>query len=340
MGPRFAAAAMVAMLVSGLPPTAARADEIHLTNGEVLYGLLQKEDKTSYAFLEVDGKRPKKVSKRTVERVVLTYSLPDFVFNDPRWSETMVEERLADDLDPGWGEFEALRSEHYIVFTNSDAGPRYLETMEDIYEKFRALFPFEELPGARLMPVFLFKTKEQYYEFLVRNIGMAMEAARRTAGVQYLDFYATYYAAPGAPIHYHEGAHQLVQHRLGLEGGGSWFQEGMAVYFEGTIFPGEDPEKGMKGVVKSGRHMPFREFFVVRSLLGSTDTGRDSTLAHQRYQQAGATIKFLAEGPYAARFPKMLEGVRKRHNWSRIVADVYDMEIDELEAAFVEHYGG
>lgn len=316
----------------------ARADELHLRNGKVLEGRLQKQTATSFAFLEVDGRRPKNVKAKDVERVVLTYALPEWVYTDPQWSQQMVADRLARDCDPEWGEMEVLRSEHYIVFTNSSAGKKYLDTMEDIYERFIEVFPFEEPEDARLMPVFLFKTPDQYWEFYVRIAGRPMEEARKSGGHAWRDYYATYYDAPRDPVHYHEGAHQLVHHRLNVRGGGSWFQEGMAVYFEGQIFPGEDPTKGMKSMVKSGQHTPLPELFELRSLLQSTDTTRDRGAARKNYQQAGAVLHFLKEGPHAKRFEDFLAALRGGASGAAAVRQVYGVSPAELEQQFAEYY--
>lgn len=325
-------------LVLGAWAAPARADEIHLRNGKVLEGRLQEQTRSGYSFLEVDGRRPKTVKNKDVERVVLTYSLPEWVYTDPQWSGQMVADRLESDCDPEWGEMEVLRSDHYIVFTNSSAGKKYLKTMEDIYDRFIKLFPFEEPENARLMPVFLFKTPDQYWEFYVHIADATMEKARKSAGHAWRDYYATYYDAPAAPTHYHEGAHQLVKNRLLIGGGGSWFQEGMAVYFEGTVFPGEDPTMGMKSMVKSGQHTPLPELFELRSLLQSTDTTRDTGAASRNYQQAGAVLVFLKEGPYADRFDAFLDALREGASAKSAALAVFGATSEDLEEQFREFY--
>lgn len=343
MFPRSPLVNLLTLLIPALVILAAapatRADELHLEDGAVLYGRLQAEGKSRYTFLEAGEKKASSVRKSDVARVVLTWDLPAFVLNDPQWSEEMVNQRLEQSFDPAWGEVEVLRSDHYIVFTNSDAGRRYLKTMEDIYERFGELFPFEEDERAPLMPVFLFKTNDQYWQYYADISGRSIDFARKSGGHAWRDYYATYYDAPGAPIHYHEGAHQLVNNRLRIGGGGSWFQEGMAVYFEGTVFPGEDPAKGMKGEIKSGRHTPFPELVALPSLLYSSDNDRNPTLGSRRYQQAGAVIKFLMEGPDKERFPELLDQVRAGRSWQEIFGQLYGLDLDGVEAAFADYYG-
>ncbi len=332
-----AAAVLCAVAVLAAAPP---ADELHQTDGTIVYGLLESEARSSYKFLEVGAKRAKTFKKKDVARIVLTYELPDFVYDDPQWSDEMVEARQAESFHDDWGEVEILRSEHYIVFTNSSAGERYLDTMEDIYSKFGEAFPFHEPQGATLMPVFLFKTNDHYFQFYADITGVSLETARKSGGHAWRDYYATYYDAPKAPVHYHEGAHQLVHSRLHIQGGGSWFQEGMAVYFEGTVFPGEDPAKGMGAEVKSGNYTRLREFFALPSLLYSSSAVQDSSLANRRYQQAGALIKFLKQGPWADKFDAFLAAVKAGESTEDIFGQIYQLSIEELDEAFVEHYGG
>ena len=339
--PRAAAAALASVLaLAALLAPAARADELHLKNGDVLQGLLEEQTKAGYRFVEVGAKRARTVKAREVERLVLTYALPDAVFEDPEWSEQMIADRLEQDFLPEWGEMEFLRSEHYIVFTNSSAGKRYSKTMEDIYKRFQKVFPFEEPEGARLMPVFLFKTREQYIEFTAKITGWSKEQAANTGGHAWRDYYATYYGAPKDPIHYHEGAHQLVGNRLRINGGGSWFQEGMAVYFEGTVFKAEDPAKGIKSEIKSDRHTPLPQLVKLPSLLMSSTNDRDGSLGRRRYNQAGSIIKFLAEGKKVKKlFPQLLDGVKEGKSWEAIFRDTYEMTLEEVEEAWKDFYG-
>jgi hypothetical protein len=315
------------------------ADELHLTDGSVLEGRLHSQSKAGYKFLETDAKRPRTVKPKSVEKLVLTYALPDSVYEDPSWSPQMLEDRLARQFSPEWGEMEFLRSEHYIVFTNSSAGKKYLETMEDIYERFSAIFPFEEAPDARLMPVFLFRTRQQYIEFTANITGWSQAKAAQTGGHAWRDYYATYYDAPGASIHYHEGAHQLVHNRLDIPTGGSWFQEGMAVFFEGTVFSEEDPAKGIKSEIRSDRHTPLPELMALESLLMSSSSKQDPSLGTRRYRQSGSLIKFLVEGPHRERFGAILERVKNGEKWPDILRAECGVSVEELEEQWAEYYG-
>ncbi len=328
------AASVVAALVAA-PESS--ADELHLKDGTVIHGLLEEETRSGYSFAEVGEKRAKSHRRKDVARVVLTFELPAFVSNDPQWSQEMVDGRTVGYFEK-IEDLEVLRSDHYIVFTDSSAGKKYLETMEDIYDRFKKVFPFEERQGAPLMPVFLFKTNDGYYNYYQLIARVTRASAAQSAGHAWRDYYATYYQSPKDPVNYHEGAHQLVANRMNMRGGGSWFQEGMAVYFEGTVFPGEDPAKGIKGIIKSGGYTPLPEFVKLPSLLYSSDTTQSSSLAHNRYQQAGAFIKFLKEGPHDDKWPAFLQALRDGKPPHAVFEEVYGMTIQAMDAAFVEYY--
>ena len=91
-----------------------------------------------------------------------------------------------------------------------------------------ASFDVEEVEGRKLMPVFLFRTPEQYYAYYSKRAGIPLDKARRSKGHAWLDYYATWYEAPNDPVHIHEATHQIFGNRLNLSGGGSWLQEGVA----------------------------------------------------------------------------------------------------------------
>ena len=51
------------------------------------------------------------------------------------------------------------------------------------------------------MPVFLFKTPDDYYAFYVKKHGVTLEEAKRSAGHASADYYATWYESPTDPTH-------------------------------------------------------------------------------------------------------------------------------------------
>ncbi|MBM3984399.1 MAG: hypothetical protein FJ296_01710 [Planctomycetes bacterium] len=262
---------------------------------------------------------------------------------DARWSKAEAEERwqqsvpedLADELE------DVLRTPHYVILTNSSGGKSFAKKMEECHAAIRKVFPFEEVEGRRLLPVFLFRTADQYFEFFARAFNATVEDGRRTGGVASGDFYATWYEAPGDPVHIHEATHQIFANRLGLGGAGSWFQEGVAEYMST-----KDNERGMAAkAVEKGRHVPLAEFFKVQSLIFSSDKedlkGEDAS--GNQYKQAALLIEFLREGKWGkAKFLDFVHavGAVPRNDLGAIegaLRRVYDTDVAGLEKEFVAY---
>ena len=126
--------------------------------------------------------------------------------------------------------WQAVVSKHYIVFTNgpTSSSKKYGVTLEKLYSFIKKELPFED--PKHLLVAYIFKDNEDYYRFSTAITGMSNP--RATAGHALPSYYATYYESPRAPTVYHEAAHEIVGACLQINGVGSWWQEGMAVYFE------------------------------------------------------------------------------------------------------------
>ncbi|MEO0650298.1 MAG: hypothetical protein AAFZ65_06435, partial [Planctomycetota bacterium] len=123
----------------------------------------------------------------------ITYDGPTRV---AEWTEEEVEARLAEDLPESLeGEriSDPLRTDHYIVFGNSSGAKAFARQIEKYYDRIKDVFPFEEVEGQRLLPVFLFRTRDQYVDFVSKKTGWPKEQAARTGGVASGDWYATTY---------------------------------------------------------------------------------------------------------------------------------------------------
>ena len=190
------------------------------------------------------------------------------------------------------------------------------------------------------MPVFLFKTSDEYFEFYSKIAGITIEDAKRSKGHSWRDYYATWYDAPGDPVHIHEATHQIFSNRLGLGGGGSWFQEGVAEYM--STKPGD--RSAAAGQVKRGKHVPLAQFITIPSLLMSADKdapGGDK--GQENYEEAAVLIEFLRESKWAKeRFPAFLTriGHIARDDPAEIesaIQDVYGVDLAGLEQRWTEY---
>jgi hypothetical protein len=237
---------------------------------------------------------------------------------------------------------ETLRTAHYIILTNSSGGKLFAKKMEECYDAIKKVYPFDEVAGRRLMPVFLFQDPDEYFAYFAKACDSTIEMARRSKGVSYRDFYATWYEAPGDPVHVHEATHQIFRNRLGLGGGGSWFQEGVAEYMST-----KDNERGSAArAVKKGRHTPMAEFVKVQSLLFSTEK-KESTSgeseASSQYEQAALVVEFLRQSKFGKdKFQDYIHavGIVPRNDVSAIEAalkKVYGVDIAGLERELVEY---
>ena len=136
------------------------------------------------------------------------------------WSMDEIRERWERDVP-----FDAknlkkpLRTKHFLILTNSPAaGKLFGRKMEESYKKVQKMFPFDDVEGQRLMPVFIFKTREQYIQYYMHIANTSRSEAARSKGHAWRDYYATYYEAPNDPVHIHEATHQIFKNRLRLNG--------------------------------------------------------------------------------------------------------------------------
>jgi hypothetical protein len=239
-------------------------------------------------------------------------------------------------------EWRAIPSPHYLVFSN---GPvtckKYAETLERLYAYVKKELPFQDVD--HLLTAFIFADSEEYYRFAIQITGYSEQSARATAGHATAAYYATYYESPTAPAVFHEATHQIVSACLKVPGVGSWFQEGVAVYFEKKT-SGDKLGGAMKSDVKRGDYYPLTEFFDIPVLL-SDKKGN----GHRNYEHAGALIDFMINTkvePVAGRFGEFLAAARRGRGFGRgkdvsseLIKVVYGLTVPEFELAWKKHLG-
>lgn len=261
---------------------------------------------------------------------------------DPKWTEAEVRERWIRDAPPATHKKleKTIRTAHYVILTNSSGGKAFAKAMEESYATIRKTYPFDESAGQRLMPVFLFQTPDEYYEYYAKIADTPIESARRSKGHAWRDYYATWYEAPNDPVHIHEGTHQIFSNRLHLNGGGSWFQEGVAEYMEGS----RNDRNAIATQVKKGRHMPLLEFVALESLLHSSKADDpQGDAAGDLYKQAALLVEFLREQKTLKdKFPDYLRIVGRvpRNDVAaiqRAVKGIYGVDLAALEAQWIEY---
>jgi hypothetical protein len=257
------------------------------------------------------------------------------------WSDKVAADKLERrKYLAGW---QAVTSDHYLVFTDGPTAScrKYAVTLEDNYRAIQQALPFADLD--RLLVAYIFQDAEDYYRFCVAISGYTEAGARATAGHATGAYYATYYQSPRAAVVFHEATHQVVHACLRVPGVGSWFQEGMAVYFE-KLAMNEKPQGDAKSDVRRGDWYPLAELFAIPTLLSDPQgNGRRS------YAHAGALIDFMINtklAPVAGRFEAFLAAARQGRGFRRgqqvgeqLLADVYGLSIGGFEALWLQHLG-
>ncbi|MCI0343021.1 MAG: DUF1570 domain-containing protein [Planctomycetales bacterium] len=222
-----------------------------------------------------------------------------------------------------------IKTAHYLVYSDSKAaGEKFKLALEKIHDLVTKHFGFT--PRSEPLLAFVFMKRDDYVAFMVRE-GMDPPTAKNSAGVGCAAFYATYYQAPEAAVVVHEATHQLV-HALGkCGGGGSWFQEGWAVYSE-NWYPGGprggSAAKAFKSNVKIGDIAPLAQFLDIPVLLTPPKADRN-------YAQAGSLFHYLFEGPRKEKFAALVDALRNVHprpgEAKAILEKVYDAPLATLE---------
>lgn len=284
--------------------------------------------------------------ERLVEtlRLAITYDGPKM---EPNWTDEEVEERWRADAPKKVQEDQDLfvvRTEHYLIMTVLKKGTagEFGKKMDENYERIRSIFPFDDVPGQRLLPIYYFQSDDEYFDFLVGKIGWSREQAERSGGVASGDWYATYHQAINAPVHIHEATHQIFDNRLMLGGGGSWYQEGVAEYMSSN----ENDLNELKRLAKDDEHTPFQKFFVVPSLLMSNEGERVSgeSNAGLAYAQAAAIIEYVRHSKETrARFLPWIHAVGRTArgdlpSLERATVQTLGFDLAELESRWKAYY--
>ncbi len=267
---------------------------------------------------------------------------------DPNWTESEEEarwDRSMPDSIEGNSNNHVLRTKYYIIFTNVGKSTvrSFGKKVDENYEKVRSVYPFEDLPGQQLLPIFYFVNKSEYIDWCVLNISWTAKQAEQSGGVASGDAYSTYHQAANASVHIHEQTHQIFRNRLHLSGGGSWFQEGVAEY----ICSKQSELNEVKQRAKDGKTQPFEELFTVPSLLmsaGGASRKEGGSVAGGAYTQAASVIEFVKHSKYGK--DKFLEWLHAMGSVGRGdlpaikrgISKVYGATLEEFEAEYIKYW--
>jgi len=208
---------------------------------------------------------------------------------------------------------DSLRSSyslHYEIWTNASAsvGREYAKHMDLVYSQYTRRFQSFRIRNAGRMPLYLFRTRQQFLDFLSK---MGMDGSA-SSGVFFVmqdkKGLATWVegksAASTLSTLQHEGFHQFAYSYIGTNLP-VWVNEGLAEYFGDGILVRNQLVVGLatdrrvetvKAAIHDGSIIDFNELFEMRgrkwhlNMLAGGDKGR------LQYDQSWSIVSFLIHG--------------------------------------------
>jgi hypothetical protein len=256
-------------------------------------GLLDDKAWTLRADVDVD---PDEEDARAIRALLADAIVCRGAARDPRWDAALLSRRwLRSAPESTRKKLEApCASEHYVLLTDSPNGPAFAKKLEAMHATVKKLVPFEALAAQRLLPVYLFRTEDDYRAYYRTAFRAPSELADDMRGHVEGAYYVTYFADLDDPLHLYYATLQLLHARLGLDGGGSWFRAGLAKYVSSK--PSWRSAAARKA--RNAEHVPFADLVVLPDVAARTldedRTGVDDVEA--RLAQCASIFEFLHEG--------------------------------------------
>lgn len=224
------------------------------------------------------------------------------------------------------------RSKHYRIFTNlsqSETVPigRHMDAMFEQYEKrFRGLGE----KSVERMPLYLFKTEQQYERFLQEHDIDASHSGGMFFVTHKLQGLATWSDRRSRrktiEVLQHEGFHQFAWHAIGPSLP-VWLNEGLAQYFEHAVIADDGgmslgltsrPRiERVKAAIKQGDALPVIALMRISSVQWTRVLRNNPDKAHLLYAQSWSLAYFLIHGDDAEHQPKLLDYLKRLANGDR-----------------------
>ncbi|MBI5361252.1 MAG: DUF1570 domain-containing protein [Planctomycetes bacterium] len=245
-----------------------------------------------------------------------------------------------------WNEAWLLRTEHYVVRTNTDPDAAFKigTTMESVYNTFFDIFDYDVMLNepAEPLPVNIYKDQNDFTRAAVEIL--------KGGNIAGDAFYFTGFgvnAYVGDTLYqnlYHEGCHQLVDVCMGIEPLAPltmWFYEGLGEYFEysreaadNRIKPGgASAELGsLKGFVNGDQHIPFDRFLSLNQ--------NQYMMSDVAYPQGWGVVHFLMEyqkGRYRTKFLAYLNDCKTGAGMEKFLKAMEGVTLIQLEKEWKEY---
>ncbi|HBC87922.1 MAG TPA: hypothetical protein DCZ94_13290 [Lentisphaeria bacterium] len=174
----------------------------------------------------------------------------------------------------------------------------------------------------------VFATQDEYRNFTPRLAGLLLgQAAPPTSGGYTLHSIATSFWDPERgtfrPVYFHEMLHSWLDKMYGFPcGNGDWIQEGIANYYQLSVFPQDDLDQIiLNGIAAQNIHMPLKELC----------SGKRVPM--DRYWQALSVIAMLLDKEgYKENFAKLLDVLieKKSTDLNPVIKDVLGVDMEKF----------
>ncbi len=124
--------------------------------------------------------------------------------------------------------------------------------------------------------------------------GISRPWAEKVDGFAWGPHYSTWFDSPKAPVHFHEGTHQFVEGALGLDGGGAWFQEGLADWIE-MGFRKAPIRRRARNLLRTKLTPPLEELMKITSLQELQESEDTPISTEEAYLLSTSLIAFIHE---------------------------------------------
>jgi hypothetical protein len=235
-----------------------------------------------------------------------------------------------------------LRSEHFIVLTNSTSPGPYAKKLETKYAAIKKILPFEEAKGRRLLPIVLFRTEGEFQTFY-RHVYKMETKEDVHDGSLVLD---RYLATSCDNDDDYEDMLDLMRlclwNRQHAQAGGRWFQNGLRTY------AATKPKERFESLhaVKSGKFTPLETLLDEGSWAEQDERWekRGATKEADFWEQSALWMEFFHDGPFPKdAFQRFVEtvGAIPEGQSARVketVESIYGADVASLQKKWVEYF--
>lgn len=268
----------------------------------------------------------------------------DGKLREPKWTDEEAVAYWKKYAPPGTEKKleKPLRTEHFIVITNSTSPGPYAKKLETKYAAIKKILPFEEAKGRRLLPILLFRTDDDFQTFY-RHVYKMEPKDDVDEGSLVLDrFLATSLDNDDDQEDMLDLMRLCLWNRQHASGGGRWFQDGLRKYAATKTKERFDALHA----VKSGKFTPL-ETLLDEGAWDKQDQHREkrgTTKEASFWGQSALWMEFLHDGPFPkesfARFVDTVgsipdgEGARIRG----AIEAIFGADVAALQKKWVEYF--